>query len=319
VDDPEAATAASADELLEQVHAVRRELELRDESPGGEWVESSARELAAGRTPGWYYPTSVGGGLAFYATRGLDAFGHVHVGSGPGAAERARRLVETLLDHLPREIGTAAIGFTGLAVEEERSVLAALAARPGSTVIERMAMDRPLGPDDGAPVGGPPDGLSLVPIRAVALDALAELDTRAFAQSVDALLVGSDVAHYRHVLTTLLDGQLGLFLDAASTALYRPDPPELVGAILTTERSARRAVFVDFMVAPERQRAGVGRFLLRWGLRALWALGYERVRLWVSAANTPARRLYETSGFRTTATASIYRWSRSAAQPQTSR
>ncbi|HTT14346.1 MAG TPA: GNAT family N-acetyltransferase [Thermoplasmata archaeon] len=311
--DPRPATDAPLDVLEGLLQDMRRKLELRDEAPSGAWVERSAGALRAGRQAGWFLPD--GAGLALVSVRDADAFGHVHVGPGPGAVERAERLATILLGALPAPVQTAAVGFTGLAVEDERAVLATLAQRKGSTLIGRRAMERALGPEDGAPVGAPPAELRFVPIRAVTIESLAELDARAFAGSVDAMLVGSDPAHYREVLGTVLGGELGLFLDEASTALYRPDPPRLYAALLSTERSARRAVFVDFMVDPEFRHRGLGTFLLRWGLRALWALGYARVRLWVSDENLPARRLYEAHGFRATATAVIYRWSRTAEDP----
>jgi ribosomal protein S18 acetylase RimI-like enzyme len=310
VDDPRPATGASLDELLELVHGVRQELLLREEAPTGDWVERSAIALRSGEQLGWFYPLASGGGLAFFSTREAEAFGHVHVGAGPAPAERARHLADRLLDGLPASIRTVAVGFTGLAVEDERSVLAALADRPGSTVIERRAMERSLTAEDERSAGPAPSDLKFVPIRSVTLDALADLDVRAFAGSTDALLIGNDVAHYRFVLETILDGRLGSFLDRASTGLYRPDPPRLVAALLSVEQSARRAVFVDFMVDPGERRRGYGAFLLRWGFRALRSLGYERVRLWVSVTNLAACRLYEANGFRTTASTAIYRWER---------
>jgi len=75
-------------------------------------------------------------------------------------------------------------------------------------------------------------------------------------------------------------------------------------------------VFVEFVVDPAERRRGHGRFLFRWGLRALSALGYSSVRLWVTSANHAARRLYEGFGLRETASASIYRWARPGSEPQ---
>jgi ribosomal protein S18 acetylase RimI-like enzyme len=109
---------------------------------------------------------------------------------------------------------------------------------------------------------------------------------------------------------------MGRFLDEASTALIEPEPPRLVGAVLTAERTPRRAIYLDFMVDPERQGHGVGRYLLRWGFRALRALGYDRVGLWVTVTNSAARHLYEELGFRRTATALIYRWERPGSDAQ---
>lgn len=240
----------------------------------------------------------------------------MHVDAGPESLERAIALSERMLETVPRTVQSITVGFTGLPTDLEARLLARLAERPGSTVIARSAMERVLTSRDGEGLIPAPDALRLVPLRDVTLDALAELDLRAFRGTIDELLIGSNVSEYRRVLAALMAGDLGRFLDEASTALYRPDPPRLVGAILTCEKSSRNAVVLDFMVDPDLRGRGYGEYLLRWGLRALWALGYERARLWVSAANLPARRLYDSFGFSVTHTAAIYRWDRTPASAQ---
>jgi ribosomal protein S18 acetylase RimI-like enzyme len=312
---PRPTRGAPPEELLDLVQQVRRELVQRDESPTSAWVESTATELSRGGRWGAYYPAADGGGLAFRSDRGADSFGHVHVGRSDDAAERAQLLAEALLASLPSSVGTASIGFTGLTVDEENLALGALSRRAGSTVIRRFAMDRALGPADGAAPTGLPAGVRPVPVRDVTLDALADLDWRAFEGSVDALLIGRDLREYRRVLEALLAGEAGRFLDEASTALYRAEPPALLGALLTCEKTPRRASFLDFMIDPSARRSGLGRYLLRWGFRALRALGYEQVRLWVSDDNVAARRLYDSVGFSVTRTTTIYRWDRPASEP----
>jgi ribosomal protein S18 acetylase RimI-like enzyme len=321
VDPPRSTLGAPSDDLLELAQLVRRALAHREEAPTGEWVEEVADDLRAGRKPGWYYPPSSGGGLAFFSSRATEAFGHVHVGDGPDASERALRLALALLDGIPAELASMDVGFTGLSPEDEHRLLERLSVRPGSTVIERDAMERPLGPADGATLPPPPLALSHVAVTDVTLEALADLDRRAFAGTTDELLIGRALEDYARVLRALMDGNLGRFLPEASTALLVPEPPRLVGAILTAEQSARRAAFLDFMVDPADRGRGVGRYLLRWGLRALWALGYSSVHLWVTRSNGPARRLYDSMGFSPTATATIYRWERpgSGAQAHASR
>lgn len=313
---PRPTTTASLDELLEIVQSLKHELARREETVAGDWVEESATELRSGRKVGWYYPLAEGAGIGFYARRGPDAFGHVHVVAGAAAVERATRLATTLLDALPPDLVAIDLGFTGLLPEQERVVTARLAARPGSTVIERDRMERDLGPPDPE---NPPrlmEGLVLMPVRSVTLESLAELDRKAFVGTQDELLVGRTTSDYATVLQSILDGRLGRFLDEASTTLLDEDPPRLIGALLSAEQSPRCAVFVEFIVDPAERRRGYGRFLFRWGLRALWALGYGSVRLWVTSTNQPARRLYEEFGFRVTATATIYRWERPGSDPQ---
>ena len=310
MDDPSPAIGARRDDLLEIVHAVRQSLLSRDESPAGDWVERTAEALHVGTTRGWYYPPGSGSGVAFYTVSGPEAYGHVHVAEQGGASERAERLTGLLIDDLPSSVRSINIGFTGLSPAHEVELLGRLSTRPGSTVIERMAMERSLTAGDGRPPGPVPEGLALVPIRAVTVDALADLDFRSVRDTVDALLIGNRAEEYRRVMAALLDGSLGRFLDEASTALYQPEPPRLVGIILSAERSPRKGIFVSFMVDPEFRRRGHGRFLFRWGLRALWALGYERVHLWVTADNEPARQLYREFRFEPTVRSTIYRVTR---------
>lgn len=313
---PRPTTAAPLDELLEIIQSLKHELVRREETIAGDWVEESAAELRSGRKLGWYFPIAEGPGIGFYAQRGRDAFGHVHVAAGASAVKRATRLATTLLDALPADLAAIDVGFTGLLPDEERAVTSRLAERPGSSAIERDRMERELGPQDAETPVRPMDGLILLPVRSVTLEALAELDRRAFHGTQDELLVGRAASDYARALQSILDDRLGRFLDEASTALLYEDPPRLVGALLSTEQSPRRAVFVEFIVDPADRRRGHGRFLFRWGLRALWALGYSSVRLWVTSTNRPARQLYEAFGFRVTATATIYRWERPGFAPQ---
>jgi ribosomal protein S18 acetylase RimI-like enzyme len=321
VEPPRPATHAPVEELLEIVQSLKHELVRREETVAGDWVEGSAADLHAGRKVGWYYPLAQGGGVAFYQRRGTEAYGHVHVEERPNGVGRAAALATTMLDALPPDVEAIDVGFTGLTSEEERALASRLAERPGSTAIERFRMERELGPSDGEAPPGLAKGLALVPVRSVTLEALAELDRKAFLGTLDELLVGRTASDYARVLQSLLEDGLGRFLDEASTALLYEDPPRLIGALLSAEQSPRRAVFVDFIVDPAERGRGYGRFLFRWGLRALWALGYSSVRLWVTSVNTTARHLYEEFGLKVTASASIYRWDRpgSARQPHSAR
>jgi ribosomal protein S18 acetylase RimI-like enzyme len=315
-DPPRAATAGTADELLELLQAVRREVSLREEDPSGEWVERSMEDLRAGRKPGWFYsPSNEGGGIAFATVRETRAWGHVHSAD----EDRSRRLSVALLDGLGELTGGINLGFTGLTVEAERRLATSLSGRPGSAVIERYAMERALGTEDERAAGDPPDGLRRIPVRDVTLAALAELDWRSFRGSTDDVMVGGSPEEYARMVTSLLENGQGRFLDAASTVLLASEPDRVVGAVLTSEISSREAIFLDLMVDPEYRRRGYGRFLLRWALRVLRGLGYEKARLWVTATNTSALRLYDSAGFGRVATTTIYRWDRPPAGPQPQR
>ncbi|MGI0067492.1 MAG: GNAT family N-acetyltransferase, partial [Thermoplasmata archaeon] len=82
------------------------------------------------------------------------------------------------------------------------------------------------------------------------------------------------------------------------------------------EQNPRLAIYLDVMVEPSQRRHGLGRYLVRWGFRALSALGYTSVRLWVTEGNVPARTLYEALGFSRVASAIVYRESGPIGQPQ---
>jgi len=303
---PRTTLGAPRADLEEHLQRLRRALAERDETPTGAWVEESAAELAAGSKTGWYLPEP-GGGISFYARRGPAAYGHVHCETGP---EVAGLLAEALLDHLPEEVATLDLGFTGLSGPDERALAERLARRAGSTVIERAAMERTLSDADRHFPAEPPAGIDRLPVSAVTLEALTDLDRAAFRGSTDALLLGEEPGAYRRALEAMLESRLGRFLGEASAALVEPEPTRLVGAVLTSERSSRRAVVLELVVDPERRGQGLGRFLLGWTLRAVWALGYEHVRLWVSVGNESAIGLYRAFGFRRVLEATIYRWER---------
>ncbi len=316
MDPPRSTTGASPEDLLELVQSLRHALAARREAPAGPWVEEVAADLRSGRRIGWCYPPSAGGGLAFFAARGSNAFGHVHVEVGPEDEGRAFALASTLLDRLPEDLLDIDVGFTGLDRETERRLLGRLGQRPGSSLIERQAIERPIDVADALPLGPIPAGLLQVPLTDVTVDALAELDRQAFSGTVDELLVGRTFEDHRRVMEALLSGRLGMFLPDASSALLAPEGPRLVGVLLTAEASPQEAVFLSFMVHPADRGRGHGRYLLRWGLRSLRALGYSKVHLWVTMGNLAARSLYESVGFRPFAYATIYRWERPGSPPQ---
>jgi GNAT superfamily N-acetyltransferase len=73
----------------------------------------------------------------------------------------------------------------------------------------------------------------------------------------------------------------------------------LASACLISWFELHSAPLVVFsMTRPEAQRRGMGRFLVQQAINALLAKGYDRLTLVVTAANKPARLLYESLGFR---------------------
>jgi ribosomal protein S18 acetylase RimI-like enzyme len=306
---PRPATEVSADRLMEVTHAIRSELLARGEFLPSTWVEESANELHVGTLPGWcIVEEGQFRALGFFSSRGPRAYGHVHVSKGSSSIELARQLALSLPARLPDTVQRLDVGFTGLSSEEQRGLGERLRSEPRSSALFRWALDRPLTAEDGRPLSLPA-GVELRPIRAIPLDALAQLDHRAFQGSTDQSLVADSPEEDRRVLAELKGGVLGRFLDEASTTVVTNEGA-LIAGLLTGEQTPHIATFLDLMVDPAERKKGYATFLLRWGFRALTALGFERVRLWVTESNLPARRLYDRMGFSEWISALIYRWDR---------
>ncbi|MHB1932414.1 MAG: GNAT family N-acetyltransferase [Thermoplasmata archaeon] len=300
-------------DLVERLHGMLKALRARGESPQGDWVEGVARELHQGLRIGRVARRGSSTILGFLSTSDGGAFGHLHA-EGPADPELGGQLLAALIDAVPAEVTTLVVGFTGLEPAEEALVIQQV-GRPGGCAVARRAMVRPIGPADHLALAPPVPTARRLPVREVPLPALALLDQRAYAGTVDALLTGPEPVHHERILDELLHHRLGRLLDEASMALVEVDTGALVGLILTAEISAHAAVLLDVAVEPMARRKGYGRFLLQWTFRALRALGYEEVRLWVTEENRTARHLYDQLGFRPAGRATLYRWERGSGQP----
>jgi ribosomal protein S18 acetylase RimI-like enzyme len=319
VADVRPATEARPDELLELVHSARKALVARGESITSSWVEEAAADLRAGRQVGWTIP---GRGLAFASSRPTRTFAHVHVADGSDDVEVAETLLAVLIAHFGTLVPRLESGVSGLSDAAESTLAERFLRVPGASVLLRARMERLVPPPlPGAALAEPP-GLERTSVRSIPVAALAELDWRSFQGTPDERLVADTVEEDRQSLEEILGGRIGRFLDEASCALLR-DGRELVGGILVSEHDPRTAVVLDLLVEPAERRKGIGRFLLLWGLRAMTALGYTTVRLWVTEANRPARTLYDSLGFSVSGRSRIYRYEAeggaSVAHPQTAR
>ena len=307
------ATEARPDVLLELVHGVRSELRRRGESVGSAWVEEVAKDLKTGDRVGW---TLGDHAVAYVSKRPTRWYGHLHVEGEGERLERGETLLAQVISVLAPGVRRLDTGTSGFTEEEEVEFARRFAAAPNTTVIERSRMDRPVPPAlPGTSLPDPP-GMERVPVRSIPIEAFAELDWRSFLGTPDENLIADTPEENREGLAEVLDGSIGRIVDEASTALV-DDSGALIGAIVTAELDPRSAIFLDLLVEPSHRHRGLGRFLMAWGLRALTALGYSTVRLWVTEANRPARRLYDQLGFTVGLRARILRYS--APQPHVAR
>lgn len=313
------ARGGRTDELQELLYTLRKELEARGERLPPGWTDEAVEDLHQGRLTGWYRPAREGGGeIGFYSVRPDRVFGHVHVLPGPKAPARALELLRVLGSAPACARTPLNVGVSGLRPEEETELGAEWATGPRCSVTRREGLERPVGSPAPPDPGAPPGGAERHRLDEITEAALVDLDLRGFAGTDDADLFARDAGEYGRMLRGILDGQLGRFLPEASCALLTPDG-RLAAFLLTVELSPRMGLFADIVVDPGLRRQGYGRYLVAWGLRALSALGHGAVRLWVTETNLPARRLYERTGFRRYAEASIFRQAPGDASPQPQR
>ncbi len=319
-EEPVPASQAPAALLLELTHGLRSELIARGEFLPPGWVEEAAEDLKAGRLRGWVLmPLRGVGGLAFFSPRAGRAYGHAHVVPGPDALGRLRRLLAVLTAAVAPPEERLDVGITGLTAADEDALRTGTEGTRGESALLRFALDADLGRP--LPESVRPAGLSHRPVRASDLAELARLDWMAFQGTPDESLVADSPGEDRRVLDEILRGLLGRFLDEASTVLTTEDG-DVLGFLLTAEQTPRRGIFLDLVVRSDRRGQGLGTYLVRWGMRALAALGYTSVRLWVSETNAAARHLYDRHGFSEGGRAVIYRYRAppgAGPQPQRSR
>jgi ribosomal protein S18 acetylase RimI-like enzyme len=296
-----------APELLELTGRMRQALGERGEPLAQGWPELAAERLRTGEIDGWVAVADRAPvALLLFSRRSQRAYGHLHVEAAEEPVEVALRLVPHALAALGPDIRRAEFGTTGLSASEDRKLADRLVSRPGFELVERFGLRRAL--DLGAPPPPPelPEGCEFVPVTSAPVEALDQLDRRAFRGGPDEALVADSPEGNRRVLERILEGELGRFLPEASTLVLHGNA--LVGFLLTTEENARVASFADLAVDPAHRRRGVGGAMLSRGMRALLALGYSSVRLWVTAANVPARELYRSIGFEEERSTLLFRW-----------
>jgi GNAT superfamily N-acetyltransferase len=325
---PVSARDVPSDVLFELMGALRSALSRRGEYLAPEWFDRAVADLRTGVLVGWFLPAGekARAGLAFLSERPPRGFGHVHVQPGEDAVDRAVLLTDTVREAASASLDRIDLGLTGLEPRQTAAYAARVARLPGFEIIRRFQLVRPLTVPTAPPASEPPEGLSRVPASQLPLDELQAADWEAFRGSPDAQLIAETPEANRRVLEGILRGDLGQYLPEASPALV-DSAGHAVSFLLAVQENARRASFVDFLVLPQFRHRGIGRWTFGWAIRALTALGYTEVELWVTEANLAARALYAQFGFVQRAETAIYRWRRfapasasvSSAQPHASR
>jgi hypothetical protein len=90
------------------------------------------------------------------------------------------------------------------------------------------------------------------------------------------------------------NGRYGPYFPQASFGLWQNG--QLISAVIVTLFN-NLPLFAFCMTDPEHKRKGNCQYLIQQSLRALREAGWHHVRLYVTAANTPALTLYRQVGF----------------------
>ena len=245
-----------------------------------------------------------GGWSGVLAYDGARLVGYAHVrwapaGAGPRAQaevvvhpdHRGGGLAEELADGVRRTLAGEGGGVLYVWVRRVRDPSATFATRVGMTVQRRLAyMDRPL--DAVPPPARLPGGVTLRAHRPDVDDAeLRRVNNAAFAGHPENGGWGPEELRRRRALP---------WFDAAGL-LMAWRGPQLVGFHWTKVVDGDEPTGEVYVLAvdPSARRLGLGRALLRTGLRHLHARGCRRAVLYVDLADRPAVGLYHAEGFTT--------------------
>jgi len=179
----------------------------------------------------------------------------------------------------------------GLSEPEESVLMRAL----GFERYGRSEMRFP--PSREPPAFPPPPGVALRAPRSDDSAAFSDLNTRAYAGSLDRYLFLTDLDPQRdseRVVREVLAGRYGEFL--ASASFVAEEGLRMVGACLVV-RASYGPLIVNVMVDPAAQGRGIAKALLSASLRALRARGETVAALNVTEGNRSAVRAYERIGF----------------------
>jgi GNAT superfamily N-acetyltransferase len=75
---------------------------------------------------------------------------------------------------------------------------------------------------------------------------------------------------------------------------------EMVGSVLLVAQTTTVAQLHLLLVEPKARGAGLGRRLVEEAIRFARSAGYQRIRLWTQSELKPARKLYQSAGFKIT-------------------
>jgi ribosomal protein S18 acetylase RimI-like enzyme len=252
--------------------------------PGGEhpslWL---FRRVLEGELPGGtsrVWPDQRGGlrAAALVLQGGVLVFA---VRAGADGEQAAGEVVAWALEYAA-EVRTQASSWD----DERRALLERLGFVADGRGAVRMARD----PTGGAPPAAPPSGFRLRPVRTRELAGYLELFRAAFGDgpSAEARRRLRRNREYRRDLDLVAVAPDGRLAGFCLCFVYGEDNAAL----------GRRDGWVEQMgTHPDLRRRGLGRALLRAGLRALRRRGVDAVYLETGQENEPARALYASEGF----------------------
>lgn len=217
--------------------------------------------------------------------------------------ERVDNLMSWLEDHA--RIQNKYLMLNDIYNAEERSDEFLFPRKFKKFVRNRLVLDLGDLSDVRAPLSGE---LIEMPLRKVNYEKYSDAEFDAFSGTDDQILFNSINRKERVEFSRgILEGKLGKLISPASKILTQND--RIVAATIATDYRSldetRTALLADIFVDKSLRGKGIAKHLLVHTLSSLKLEGYGECALWVSTGN-PARKLYDSFGFRETKTAEIF-------------
>ena len=152
--------------------------------------------------------------------------------------------------------------------------------------------------------------LRFLPWRMEWIDAIAGLIAAVYSRHIDSHIndqYRNTAGAERFLRNVVKFPGCGKFQPEASYVVLS-ESSDLAGCVIATRVAPETGHIAQLCVAPEWQGRGLGYELLRRSMQALREIGCREVSLTVTAANGPARRLYEHMDFRTIQRFTAFIW-----------
>lgn len=212
----------------------------------------------------------------------VRGYAGVRPGAGADLVAAGEQVVGVLLERIEDAADPESLIWIRAATDEEaRAVEAAGYASARRLLVLRRPLDLPI------PSADPPGGVDLRSYIPEDDEMIADLLAAAYEGTPDE---GWDVEMFR-------ERRDSDWFEAEDLIVAEGRPGDIAGIHWMKRRGEGQGEVYNLAVAPDAHGLGLGRALLREGLRHLADVGCHDVILWVDEANSPALAMYSSEGF----------------------